>query len=218
MIANECAAIMDHLRAVRRMPYLATAMVVVITEANLDWVRAREIGSAIKNTVDAEERIAAGHGIPAQRVYIYSYDTSGQGRPGIWLDNATKEKYVNTMIQHFQYNNVALHDPFVGVADDIHELRSQFLGFRAMHLESKSALQRPRIAYSGKGSGSKDDRIMALLMGIYHGILFFQREETCRVFRLPRRVIKGPRDLVIPEVRVSERPGASSASAAAPHL
>ena len=114
-----------------------------------------------------------------------------------------KEKYVNTLIQHFQYANVALHDPFVGVAEDVNELRRQLLGFRAMHFDSKSALQRPRIAYSGKGSGSKDDRIMALLMGIYHGVLFFQRDETTRAFRLNPRVIKGPRDLTLPSVRIA---------------
>lgn len=75
-----------------------------------------------------------------------------------------KRKYVETMQQHMQYSNLAMHVPFVGLTEDVTALRQQLLGFREMHTTPRTPFAAPRSTFSGKASG-KDDRVMALLMG-----------------------------------------------------
>lgn len=180
-----------HIREVRRQPHLASAVVVIIVEANLDFVRAKEIALALMARLDRIEQEATAHGLPQRRGgYIYSHDNSGHERPGIWLDNGMKHKYVNRMLQFMQCDAIGLHDPFVGTEEDINEMRRQLIGFRQIFEESKTPFTKPRSTFSGKASG-KDDRVISILMGLYHGTLFFQRPKPCETFKMWPRVIDG---------------------------
>lgn len=181
---------MAHITEVRKQPFLASAVVVIIVEANLDFVRAKEISFAIMARLDRIEADAVGHGIPQRRGYVYSHDSSGRERPGIWLDNGMKHKYVNTFLQFQQCDAIGLHDPFVGTQDDVAEMRRQLVGFRQMFEESKTPFSKPRSTFSGKASG-KDDRVISILMGLLHAVYFFQRPKPCATFGLWPRVIDG---------------------------
>lgn len=181
---------MTHVTEVLAQPRMASAVVVVIVEANLDFVRAKEIAFAVTGRIDRLDRATAGHGIAPKRTYIYSHDSSGKERPGIWLDAAMKEKYVNTALQFMQCNSIGVLDPFVGTEDDVIELRRQLAAFRHVIEAPKTPFAKPRSTYSGKAAG-KDDRMISMLMALYHGTLFFQRPRPCATFGLVQRVIDG---------------------------
>ncbi len=78
---------MGHLNAVRQQRHLRSAVIVIIVEANLCWVRARSVSQALQRAIEENEHIAAGHGIPQRRSYVYSHDTTQNDRPGVWLTN-----------------------------------------------------------------------------------------------------------------------------------
>lgn len=179
-----------HVRAVRRQAHLSGATVVLIVEANLCFTRAKEISLAMTRRLNQIEAEEVGHGIPQNRVYVYSHDSSGQERPGIWLDNGMKHKYVNTMLQFMQCEAIGLHDPFVGTEDDVAEMRRQLTGFRQIFDEAKTPFTKPRSTFSGKLNG-KDDRVISILMALYHGVLFWQRPKPCKTFGMLPRVIDG---------------------------
>jgi len=190
LIATEVDAIMTHITAVRALPNMGSAIVVLIAEANLDAVRSTTVSFAIKDRIDRMERDTAGHGIAPERAFIYSYDSKDRERPGIWLDANMKDKYVNTMLQFMQCNAIGVCDPFTGTEEDVIELRRQLAAFKRILEAPKTPFAKPRYTYSGKASG-KDDRIISLLMALYHGTLFFQRPRTCARFGLWPRVIDG---------------------------
>lgn len=195
LIAHEVTAIATHINLVRLRPHLSGAAIIVVVEANLDWVRAKEIWLALERVIAETDRESNGIGVAQRRVYPYSFDNASRGnsfkRPGVWVTYDMKEQYVDMMIQFLQYKNIAFLDPFIASAEDVAELRRQLLAFERVVMESKDAFGRPRYTYSGKGKGAKDDRVMSLLMGLYHAVLFFRREETCRAFGLTRRLITG---------------------------
>lgn len=193
MIADEVKAITGHLHECLLQPRLAHAVIVIIFEANLDGPRGVTVCHEIQRAIDAHTSATDAHsgGVHAQRTYVYTHDAADKGRPGVWVDNAMKEQYVKKMTEFLNYGNVSLFDPFIGREEDVFELRRQMLGFRRVKMVPKTPFGVAKWTYSGKGNGCKDDRVMSLLMGVYHAMLFFQRDRTRNAFGLPMRIITG---------------------------
>ena len=57
--------------------------------------------------------------------------------------------------------------------------------------QSSNPFAPPKMHFTGKRHGKKDDRVMATLQLIYHASLFFMRDDTSRKFGFSKRFING---------------------------
>jgi hypothetical protein len=170
-IADEIAAMRDHVDTARmRISAIRNSVIVLMIEANLDMVRVRDMYAAFEQFYR-----------PGQ-VYFYSDDPKDRKRPGIWVDAVDKERYVHSTIDYLVTEKLAVSDPFIGRVDDFVALHNQIVGFKKKFDPPPNEFGKPRYTYSGKGSGTKDDRVMSFLQAVYHIPLFLRKGDTLREF------------------------------------
>jgi hypothetical protein len=159
-----------HLTKLRQV--FRNATFVVIDESNLSWlVSARLMGEAKKHRA---------HG----PVYIYSTDTK-HDRPGIWVTDIAKNRFVAHMVDLLFDNRVRFFR-FMFTTDfdpaDVQEetatrevrdlLITQVKLYRRVgHVVRRGGIEQCAWRLTGKGHGRKDDLVMCMLFTVYHAYM-----------------------------------------------
>lgn len=152
------------IRKVRRFPAFASSILVLIVESNHCWIKAKDFTHQMR----AYEPIR----------YVYD-DPKMPSRPGVWVDDQDKERFVQYFNKFLMNDQIVLHDPFFTTEEDPNRmkgyLQTQFNHFRSRLKDpSDPAFADSKRVYTGKakGGGMKDDLVMACLFSLYHSAIF----------------------------------------------
>ena len=169
----------------RSFPAFEASILVLVVEANHSWVKAKDYVHRMR---DYE---------PIRFVYD---DPKMPSRPGVWVDDHDKERFVQYFNKFLHAEQFAFHEPFFTVDVPAPRMKA-YLGNQLNHFRSRlkdpsdPAYANSKRVYSGKakGGGMKDDLVMAMLFGLYHSAVFLSSPKC--VYPQRSRMVEGVTNL-----------------------
>jgi hypothetical protein len=149
--------VVNHMRALRKLPDMEGVCLIVYIEANMSWIEADRLSLLCTQ--------------PAlQPVIVESRDPKGKHRAGVVTDEHNKVGYVSGLQCLLQEQRITYAQDIA--SRDVHEckkeLETQMRAFkRAVKVPDQPEHQKYHVALTGKGYGRKDDLVMALMMACY---------------------------------------------------
>ena len=164
---------------IRSWPAFASSILVLVIEANHCWIKAKDFTHQMRQYEPIR--------------YVYD-DPKLPSRPGVWVDDKDKERFVQYFNKFLHSDKLLLHEPFFTV-DAKPAMMKGYLGNQFRHFRSRlkdptdPAYANSKRVYSGKakGGGMKDDLVMALLFSLYHSAVFLA-SPRCVYPQQPRMV------------------------------
>jgi hypothetical protein len=165
--SKELSALTKYLHRMRANPLFAVAEFVFIVEANHCWVRAKEICLWVS-------------GAFAPCISIGDAPKKHPQRPGVWISDGDKERFVVYANQFLRGDTVHVYHDFISCSmhpeQAIGLLQAQLSHYRRKLKPTADAAITDHRSYvwSGKdkGGGQKDDMAIAFMQGLWHAACF----------------------------------------------
>lgn len=157
---------MEHIRALRRNRWYSKAYLFIFVEANMSWFTPDRIKDLLMNEPSL------------QPLLVYSYDQSGEMRPGVITSKYNKIMYATHLQELLDDARFHFADPFIAPhmapsqsAREINMVKNTFKGqlqrFRRERIVPKTGTGEVKIIITGKSTGHCDDMVMAVCMWLY---------------------------------------------------
>lgn len=157
--------VLEHYRTLRAHPRYRRCVIRVYIEANMSWLCADRIARTLLTTP----------GLMGGAIEVVRYDPKNGERFGTWTTNTSKERWKNDLRRSIGTLQFATPVDFIGQSQTLEQHREalcqQMLEFRrVVKFSSDKPEQRmeisPRITYTGKSVGKKDDRVSSLCIAM----------------------------------------------------
>lgn len=143
-----------HLSRIREDDRYHHALIYVYIEANLSFVTARDIGRICSQP----------QFFP---VVVKSFDSTKDERDGVWTGEAEKQMYTSEMKRALADGALSYADNFLSQTENVQaEVQAQLEVFRR-DVKLTEGCTKPKITYTGKSNGRKDDLCLVLQMLLY---------------------------------------------------
>lgn len=163
--------VINHCKALRKIPELQNAHFVIGVESNGNGTERQNQkfqieSSSLKNRTVLRE--------------------AGGGKlPGVVTTDVMKETFSRKLEEDLMYKRAKFHADFVCVCSGkkvtpsmMQEKLLQQLGmFTKVTIPSPKEYQRDKVIYTGKMHGGMDDMVMALFLSMYSGVLFHENRD-----------------------------------------
>lgn len=136
------------------------ALFIVYIEANMSFIEANRLKG-----VFSQEK----YGL----VHVMSRDPKKEGRDGVWTDAVAKKMFALDLQRVMSNGQLSFGDQMVSDNGEMHKMKllDQMQQFcRAVTQPKKDSSQMPKITYSGKGPGQRDDLVLGLMIALTHSI------------------------------------------------
>lgn len=183
----ELQALSNHLQMLRDCKHFHNSILVFAIELNHCKIRAKEI-----------YRVASL--FKPCRVLFEGAKNKDQKIPGVWTSpvNDDKSRMQLHLNMFLSTNKVVFHQPFISSDLDTREmLLFQAKNYRRTVCRTAGADEgrvEPKVTYSGKHGGGKDDLVMCLMMCAYWGSVVWAEGELCHPH--PPRIINGIKPVI----------------------
>jgi len=172
--------VVDHCKALRKIPELASAHIVVGVESNggteRDHQKYHIEASTLKNVTFLME--------------------SGKGvRPGVFTDDTMKEAVSRRVKDAVEFGRILFHRSLTTACSGDYVtpsmMKEKYLGqlsqFKRVTIPSKKEYVRGKVIYTGKLHGGNDDMVMAFYLALHSRTLFEENKSKYVTFGLGER-------------------------------